>query len=199
VYELGVRFGKPIAAIAIVALVAIAVTFATRRPFPSDRTPQGAYLRIALAVDEDRVREAFPYLETDAQWASFTIRDARAKASALIRANYPKGQGEDLLKAYGPVGSAPDGADAFALIATQKGFVTQLRRDLSGVAKVDVEGERASVVTVRGTRYPFRLRDNGIWGLTLFSAQLLAEAERASRDLAVVTAAAEDYDRAKTP
>ena len=198
-YELGVRFGKPIAAIAIVALVAIAVTFATRRPFPSDRTPQGAYLRIALAVDEDRVREAFPYLETDAQWASFTIRDARAKASALIRANYPKGQREDLLKAYGPVGSAPDGADAFALIATQKGFVTQLRRDLSGVAKVDVEGERASVVTVRGTRYPFRLRDNGIWGLTLFSAQLLAEAERASRDLAVVTAAAEDYDRAKTP
>jgi hypothetical protein len=85
------------------------------------------------------------------------------------------------------------------LFARQKGLVTQLRRDLSAVAKVDVEGERASVVTARGTRYPFRLRDNGIWGLTLFSAALLAEADRASRDLAVVAAAADDYDRAKTP
>jgi hypothetical protein len=77
--------------------------------------------------------------------------------------------------------------------------VAQLRRDLSGVAKVDLEGERASVVTVRGTRYAFRKRDNGMWGLTLFTAQLLAEADRASRDLAVVTAAAEDYDRAPRP
>jgi hypothetical protein len=50
---------------------------------------------------------------------------------------------------------------------------------------------------VRGTRYPFRLRDNGIWGLTLFSAALAAEAERASRDLAVVNLAADDFDRAK--
>jgi hypothetical protein len=199
VYERAVRYAKPIAALAILALIALAVGIARRRPFPSDRMPEGAYLRIALAVDEDRVRDVFPYLETDAQWAAFTIRDARAKASALIRASYPKGQGGDLLKAYGPLADAPDGADVFALLAVEKGFVTELRRDLSGVARVEVEGERASVVTVRGTRYPFRRRDNGIWGLTLFSAHLLAEAERASRDLAVVTAAAEDYDRAKGP
>ncbi len=190
------RRTKPLAVLAIV-LVAVGIGFATRRPFPSDKTPQGAYLRIALALDEDRVRDVFPYLETDAQWAAFTVRDARAKACALIRASYPDGQGDALLKAYGPLGGAPDGADTFALLAVQKGFVAQLRRDLSGVAKVDVEGERASVVTVRGTRYPFRRRDNGIWGLTQFSARLLAEAQRASRDLAVVTSAADDYDRAK--
>jgi hypothetical protein len=199
VYERDVRRAKPLAAVALIVAVAIAVWFETRRPFPSDRTPEGAYLRIALGIDEGRVRDVFPYLETDAQWAAFTIRDARAKASALVRASYPKGQGEDLLKAYGPLGDTPDGANAFAWIAAQRGFVAQLRRDLSGVAKVDLEGERASVVTVRGTRYAFRKRDNGMWGLTLFTAQLLAEADRASRDLAVVTAAAEDYDRAPRP
>ncbi len=177
----------------------MAVCFTKRQPFPSDRTPEGAYLRIAIAVDEGRVRDAFPYLETDAQWAAFTIRDARAKACALIRANYPKGQGDDLLQAYEVLAKAPDGADAFAWLAAQRGFVARLRRDLSGVAKIEVAGERASVVTVRGTRYPFRLRDNGIWGLTLFTAQLVAEAERASRDLAVVTAAADDYKRAPGP
>jgi hypothetical protein len=180
-------------------LLLVAVALAARRPFPSDKTPEGAYLRIAQSVDEDRIRDMFPYLETDAQWAAYTLRDARAKACARIRTSYPKGQGENLVAAYAPLGDLPDGADVFALLAKQKGWFAQLRRDLSGVAKVEIQGERASVVTVRGTRYPFRLRDNGIWGLTLFSATLLAEAERASRDLTVVNAAADDYDRALTP
>ena len=165
-------------------------------PFPSDHTPEGAYLRIAKSVDEGHVAEVFPYLETDAQWASYSVRDARAKAYARVAASYPEPQRSELMKAYGPLAQAPDGADVFALFAEQKGWVTALRRDLSGVAHVDREGERASVVTARGTRYPFRLRDNGIWGLTLFTAQLLGESERAARDLAVVSAAADDYDRA---
>jgi hypothetical protein len=177
--------------------VLVAVTLLSHRPFPSDRSPDGAYLRIAEAIDEDRVRDMFPYLETDAQWAAQTIRDARAKACLRIRTSYPKGEGEDLLRVYAPLGDAQDGAEVFALLAKQRGWIVQLRRDLSGVAKVDLAGERASVVTVRGTRYPFRVRENGIWGLTLFSAALVTEAERASRDLEVVTHAADDYDRAK--
>jgi hypothetical protein len=63
--------------------------------------------------------------------------------------------------------------------------------------KVDTEGDRASVVTAQGTRYPFRRRENGIWGLTIFTAELLADAEKATRDLAVVSAAADDYDRVR--
>jgi hypothetical protein len=182
-----------------VVLALVVVSLLARRPFPSDRSPEGAYLRIAESVAQGQVRDMFPYLETDAQWAAFTIRDARAKACARIRSSYPKGQGGELLAAYAPLGDLPDGRDAFALLAQQKGFISQLRRDLSGVAKVDIQGERASVETVRGTRYPFRRRENGIWGLTLFSASLLAEAERASRDLSVVNASADDYDRATAP
>jgi hypothetical protein len=72
-----------------------------------------------------------------------------------------------------------------------------LRKDLSGVVRVDIEGERATVVTARGTRYPFRRRDNGIWGLTIFTADLMAESERASRDLENISRAADDYDRVK--
>ena len=165
-------------------------------PFPSDRTPEGAYLRIAKSVDEDHAREMFAYLETDAQWAAYSIRDARTQASTRVAASYPEPQRAQLLAAYAPIVRAAYGADVFALFAAQKGWITSLRRDLSSVAHVDVEGERASVVTSRGTRYPFRRRDNGIWGITLFTAQLLGESERAARDLAVVNAAADDYDRA---
>jgi hypothetical protein len=170
-----------------------------RLSFPSDRTPEGAYLRIAKSLDEDRPREVFAYLETEAQWACYSVRDARKAASARVAASYPEPQRAELLRAYAPLALAPDGADVFALFARQKGWDVRLRRDLSGVANVDLEGERASVVTARGTRYPFRRRDNGIWGITLFTAQLLAESERAARDLAVVNAAADDYDRARKP
>jgi hypothetical protein len=52
--------------------------------------------------------------------------------------------------------------------------------------------------TARGTRYPFLRRENGIWGLTIFTAELAAEAERATRDLDMVERDAQDYERAKT-
>ena len=179
------------------AIVAVLAFLLLRTPYPSDRTPEGAYLRIAQSVGNDRVSQAFPYLETEAQWASFTIRDMRNKACARIRTSYPEPERTRMLAAYEEEASAPDGSDVFALIAKRRGWIARLRKDLSGVARVDTEGERASVVTARGTRYPFRRRDNGIWGLTIFTADLLAESERATRDLAVVTAAADDYDHAR--
>jgi hypothetical protein len=165
-------------------------------PFPSDRTPEGAYLRIAKSVDDDRIREMFAYLETDAQWACYSIRDARRAASTRIAEAYPEPERAKLLGAYAALAHAPDGADVFAIFAAQKGWVQRLRRDLSGVARVDTEGERASVVTANGTRYPFRRRDNGIWGITLFTADLLAESQRAARDLSLVSGTASDYERA---
>jgi len=167
------------------------------RPFPSDRTPEGAYMRIAHSVSENQIALIFPYLETDAQWASYTIRDMRAKACVRIQANYPEPERSRMLAAYEPEANVPDGSDVFALLAHQRGWIGRLRKDLSGVIRVEVDGDRASVVTARGTRYPFRRRDNGIWGITIFTADLMAEAERASRDLAVITSAAEDYDRGR--
>jgi hypothetical protein len=189
----------------LVVLLAVAVVIAAgwfvtgRQPFPSDRTPEGAYARIALAMTKGATRDAFAYLETEAQWASYTIRDARAKACGRVRATYPEAERARLLGAWSAEAEAPDGADVFALMAQRRGWVARMRRDLSGVDHVDIEGERATVVTARGTRYPFRKRDNGIWGLTVFTAELLAESERASRDLAVVEASSLDYERTATP
>jgi hypothetical protein len=169
----------------------------SRQSFPPDATPEGAYARIAYAVAQGRLRDAFPYLETDAQWAAFSVRDMRRKARDRVRASYPPAEGQPLLAAWGAAADAPDGADVFAWMANARGWVARLERDMSGVAHVEIAGERATVVTARGTRYPFRRRDNGIWGLTIFTAELLAEAERAARDLEVVERAAADYDRAR--
>ncbi len=190
---------RPLFFVAVAVCLAIwAGTSATsRRQFPPDTTPEGAYARIALSTAERHPRDIFAYLETEAQWAAYTIRDMRKKACEHIRASYPPGDRDRLLEAWHDEAEAPDGADIFALLAARRRWGARLERDLSGVARVDIEGERATVVTARGTRYPFRRRDNGIWGLTVFTAELQAEAERASRDLDVVSRDAADYDRVK--
>lgn len=185
---------------AIVALVVVAGSVAiAKRPFPPDTTPEGAYDRIALALAEQRPRDAFAYLETEAQWACFTTRDLRKRASDRVRAAYPAAEQARLLDAWREEADVADGPDEFVLMAKRNAWIGRLQRDLSGVAHVEVQGERATVVTVRGTRYPFRRRDNGIWGLTIFTAQLQAEAERAARDMEMVDKAAADYEHARGP
>jgi hypothetical protein len=189
--------------VAIVLLLACVIQVATRalnrRPFAPDTVPEGAYARIALAVAERRTRDAFAYLETEAQWASYTVRDARKKGCERARKSYPFDERKKILAAWKDDCDAVDGADVFEKIALRRGWTARLERDLSGVAHVEIQGERATVVTGRGTRYPFRRRDNGIWGLTIFTAELQAEAERASRDLEMVERAALDYERAAVP
>lgn len=180
-----------------VALVPLGLVVGLRRPFPTDRTAEGAYLRIAQAVGKNQPRDFFAYLEDEGQWACFTVRDMRKKAVERVAKSYPEPRRSQMLVQWQRFADAPDGSDVFAVLYEERGWSKRLRKDMSGVVKVDLEGERASVVTARGTRWPFRVRKNGIWGLTVFTAELVAEAEKATRDLALVEAAADDYDRAR--
>lgn len=152
-------------------------------------------MRIVLAIGENRPRDCFAYLETQAQWAAYTIRDFRAKAAARIDRTYPEPERSKLLEQHRAEATAPDGADVWAYLAERRGYLARLRKDLSGIRSVEVSGERATVETARGTRYAFRRRENGIWGLTLFTGELLAEAEKAARDAELVEQASLDYER----
>ena len=181
---------------ATLGLIWVGQKWIQRRPFAPDTAPDGAYARIALCIAERHPREAFAYLETEAQWATYTIAEMRKKACDLVQASYPPTERQRLLSAWQEEAQASDAPDEFVLLATRRGWIGRLERDLSGVAHVEIQGERATVVTARGTRYPFRRRDNGIWGITVFTAELQAEAERASRDLEVVKTNAEVYGRA---
>lgn len=165
--------------------------------FPGDRTPEGAYLRVVTAVNRGKPELFFAYTETAAQHACYTIRDMRKRALSLVVADFPEGDAKRGFERYRPLAEAPDGADVFARYARERGWFDRLRRDVSGIAKVESQGDRATVVTVRGTRYAFRRRDNGIWGLTLFTATLVSEAERATRDLALIEQSAADYRRVR--
>jgi hypothetical protein len=183
-----------VTALGVSALLAVIVGLIT---YPSDRTPEGAYYRVMIAVNNGRARDFFAYIETPAQHAAYTIGDYRKRARKRVLAAYPEPERGTLAKAYEAEAKAADGSDVFSLYAQRRGWVNRLRKDLSGVQKVEVQGDRATVVTTRGTRYPFRRRENGIWGLTLFTAELATEAERAARDFALIDKAAADYERAR--
>ena len=164
--------------------------------FPSDRTPQGAYLRVSIAVNRGRPQDFFAYTETRAEHACYTIRDYRKKTRDRVLAAFPEPERTRLAAQYEEEAAAPDGSDVLAIYAKRNGWMNRLRKDMSGIAHVDVQGERATVETARGTRYPFRRRENGIWGLSLFTAELSAEAEKAARDLDLIEKAASDYEHA---
>jgi hypothetical protein len=180
------------AAAALTGLLGVALT-----RFPEDTTPEGAYLRIARSISKGDLRGCFPYLEDRAQHAAHTIRAYRRKARDRIAESYPEPERSRRMALYQAHADAPEGADVWAEMAARLGWMARLRRDLSGIATLEVAGERATLETAHGTRYAFRRRDNGIWGMTLFTAELTAEAERAARDWEVVERAALDYERAR--
>jgi hypothetical protein len=168
------------------------------RAFPADTTVEGAYLRVVLAVDNDELASTFAYLETEAQWACHTTFDFHKKIIDLVGSSYPEPERSAALARYPEAAAARDAPQLFAKLARARGWEARLRRDLSGIARVEEQGERATLETARGTRYAFRRRDNGIWGLTMFTGELRLEAERAARDAALVERAAADY-RAAAP
>lgn len=187
-------------AVALLALLVLGPTVYMKLQasnFPADTTPEGAYLRIVVAVRDDHLAEAFAYLETEAQWACFTTRDYRQRSSVLVAASYPEPDKGRLLASYQPAAASADAPAYFAVLAREKGWVSRLRRDLSGVASTEIQGDRATIETARHTRYTFRRRENGIWGLTLFTPELKADALIAARDFSMVERAAADYRSAQ--
>ena len=165
--------------------------------YPSDRTPEGAYLRIMRAVNRGEPAELFAYTEIEAQHACFTIARFRKQARQRVLEAYPEPERSRLAESYADLAAAKDGAEVFAKYATKFDWVGYLRRDLSGIDRVEISGERATVQTVRGTRYPFRRRPNGIWGVTLFTPRLVTDAQKAIRDAELIEKNAKDYERVR--
>lgn len=168
------------------------------QPFPSDRTVEGAYVRLARAVSEGHLETAFAYLEDDARDACYTAQRSRKDASDLVAASFPEPERSEVLTRYEEEANAGSGAGLFARVADRRGWTARLRKDLSGVARIESDGDRATVTTARGTRYTFRRQHDGGFGLTMFTAELVADGNRAARDLDVVRKAAADYRRDTT-
>lgn len=182
---------------AVVLALVCALVGLLYTPFPSDRTAEGAYVRLARAVSENHLDTAFAYLEDDAKDACYTVHRSRKEARDLVAESFPEPERTEFLARYHDEAEVGNGAGVFALHAERRGWTARLKKDLSGVVRVESDGDRATVVTARGTRYTFRKQRDGGFGLTMFTAELVTDGNRAARDLDVVRKAAVDYGRGK--
>ena len=182
-------------AVVVVASLALAPVIYRWAKYPPDTTPEGAYLRIASAIGRQEPEDCFAYLEEEAQHAVFTMLRYGRQAAEKIEQSYPAPARATALERYDAARGATGGPEMWAAVAAERGWLGRLRRDLSGVGHVELAGQRATVITARGTRYSFRRRPNGIWGLTLFTAELEAEARRYARDWQLIQQAADDFER----
>ena len=194
------RLPRGRARLAWAAALALTVAFVAMvvhlwSPFPSDRTAEGAYVRLARAVSEGQLETAFAYLEDDARDACYTVQRSRKEARDLVASSFPEPERSEYLARYRDDAEAGSGSAVFAREAERRGWTARLKKDLSGIARIEADGDRATVVTARGTRYTFRRQKDGGFGLTMFTAELVTDGNRAARDLDVVRKASLDYRR----
>lgn len=197
-------FSRPVSrrrALVVSGLLAPAIALSSGcrrpRPFPPADTPEGAWAHVCVALADDRPEDLFAYLEDEAQWAVHTLRKERATALAAARKSYPADALAPLEAELGADAASKDAPEVFVRLARKKGWLARLRKDLSGVARVERDGDRATLVTARGNRVPLKRRTVGLWGLTMFTAELIVEAEKSTRDRVRVEEAAKDYALAK--
>src|SRR5260221_5660264 len=126
---------KRVAKVALVVGLPVAVVVAfvlrSRAAFPKETTPEGAYARIAVAIAGGRPRDCFAYLETQAQWASYTIRDYRSQAAARIAQAYPEPDKTTMLASYRRAAGAADRDDLWLALAEGRRSIARPRKDLS--------------------------------------------------------------------
>src|SRR5450631_3130250 len=127
--------------LAVIGAAVFSLLMWAKFSFPSDRTPQGAYLRVSIAVNRGRPQDFFAYTETRAQHACYTIRDYRKKTRDRVLAAFPEPERTRLAAQYEEEAAAPDGSDVLAIYAKRNGWMNRLRKDMSGVAHVDIQGE----------------------------------------------------------
>lgn len=186
-----VLLGLAALVVALGALLAVRAFSA----LPPETAPEGAYVRVAERIARGDERSVFELLDDRAKDACSRLWRARREASNLVDGVYPEPERGRLLELWRPLASGESAADAWDVLSARRGWVSTLRKDLSGVVKVSVEGDSASIETARGARYPFAKRADGTWGLALFTADLVDDAWRAERDLEVIQRAAADYAR----
>ncbi|MGC4070476.1 MAG: hypothetical protein QM784_38590 [Polyangiaceae bacterium] len=90
--------------------------------FPSDRTPEGAYLRVVIAVNRGKPEMAFAYTETRAQHACYTILDMRKRALSRVMSDFPEAERAKTVEPFRAYAEAPDGADVFGIYARERGW-----------------------------------------------------------------------------
>lgn len=166
-------------------------------PAPTARTVEGAFERVAAAIDAGDARRLYWDLELETRWSLMTIHRSQRRIRGLVETDYPA---EERSRAVGRWRTGADAADPGALFAelcAARDCLRPLREKIGAIERVERTADGAIVHTIPGGEYRFKKGQDGRFGLVGFREELATFERDVSRDLAVIERAAAEYRRAR--
>jgi hypothetical protein len=178
-------------------LVAVALV-ACSDPPPTARTLEGAFERVAGAIDAGDAKRLYWDLELETRWSLMTIHRSQKRILKLVESEYPA---EERSRTVGRWRTGSDAADAgtlFAELCAARDCLAPLRAKIGAVQRIERTEDGGVVHTIPGGAYRFKKGRDGRFGLLGFRDQLATLERDVSRDLAVIERTAAEYRRART-
>lgn len=165
---------------------------------PDPRTLEGATAYAAQAIEEDDRTRLFKVIDARARHAMISIVTDRQRARAVIERSYPAEERAPAIAALGDAATVPDAAALFAR-RCDAACIAEIRDSLGAPVEQRVEGRVTIVRTTRERELRwYRKTDSDWWGLEWRTEALVAERDRANRDLAAIEENASTYDRRRS-
>lgn len=182
---------------ASVALLALACAATGCADAPDPRTVRGAIAAAAAAIEERDPARLFRLVDQRARHAMASIVTDRQEAKRLIAAQYPEEERAAALTALGDAANASSATELFALRCGEP-CMTGLGAQLGAPQAEERTGDEVVVTTARGGTLHMHAGKDGHFGLVWNTPELVAERDRASRELLQIKENAAVYERRRT-
>lgn len=164
---------------------------------PTARTLEGAFERVAAAIDAGDAKRLYWDLELETRWSLMTIHRSQRRIQALVAADYPSDERSRAVGRWRTGASAADPGVLFAELCAARDCLAPLREKIGAIARVERTADGGVVHTIPGGVYRFKKGQDGRFGLQGFRDELAVLEHDVSRDLAVIERAAAEYRRAR--
>lgn len=182
--------------LAALASAAVVVSCSDAPP-PTARTLEGAFERVAAAIDAGDAKRLYWDLELETRWSLMTIHRSQARIRRLVETDYPADERARAVGRWRTGADARDPGELFAALCAARHCLDPLREKIGAIERVERTPDGGVVHTIPGGEYRFKKGQDGRFGLEGFRDELAAFERDVSRDLAVIERTAEQYRRAQ--
>jgi hypothetical protein len=166
-------------------------------PPPTARTLEGAFERVAAAIDAGDAKRLYWDLELETRWSLMTIHRNQRRIQDLVAADYPTDERARAVGRWRTGAEAADPGVLFAELCAARDCLEPLREKIGAIARVERTPGGGVVRTIPGGVYRFKKGQDGRFGLQGFRDELATLERDVNRDLAVIERAASEYRRAR--
>lgn len=178
----------------LAVLTGAAMASACSDPPPrTARTLEGAFERVAAAIDAGDATRLYWDLELETRWSLMTIHRSQQRIQRLIATDYPADERARAVGRWRTAADAKTPGELFAALCAARDCLGPLREKIGAIDRVERTTEGGVVHTIPGGVYRFKKGRDGRFGLEGFRDDFATFEHEVSRDLAVIERTATQY------